>query len=161
MYTETFVKGNYGKGKRRFYGNISRDLDLHPDLPGTKPEKGGLGEHLWKKHKFKYTAGRALRHIVLALWCATTAFPILWTLMVSFKDNSQIFTAPFAWPNPVISSNFSDIFAKLNIPRGFLNSIIYSFFYRTYRLHPLGHGRFFICPSAFVGREASFTPILS
>ena len=81
-----------------------------------------------KKHKFKYTAGRALRHIVLALWCATTAFPILWTLMVSFKDNSQIFTAPFAWPNPVISSNFSDIFAKLNIPRGFLNSIIYSFF---------------------------------
>ena len=43
-----------------------------------------------KKHKFKYTAGRALRHIVLALWCATTAFPILWTLMVSFKDNSQI-----------------------------------------------------------------------
>lgn len=49
-----------------------------------------------KKHKFKYTAGRALRHIVLALWCATTAFPILWTLMVSFKDNSQIFTAPFA-----------------------------------------------------------------
>ena len=105
-----------------------------------------------KKHKFKYTAGRALRHIVLALWCATTAFPILWTLMVSFKDNSQIFTAPFAWPNPVISSNFSDIFAKLNIPRGFL-PYLSSASSRPWSV--------FICPSAFVGREASFTPILS
>lgn len=113
-----------------------------------------------KKHKFKYTAGRALRHIVLALWCATTAFPILWTLMVSFKDNSQIFTAPFAWPNPVISSNFSDIFAKLNIPRGFLNSIIYSFF-TVLIVCILSAMVGFYCPSAFVGREASFTPILS
>lgn len=81
-----------------------------------------------KNRKGKYTVGKVLRHVVLIIWCATTAFPILWTLMVSFKDNRQIFTAPFAWPNPVISSNFMDIFQKLNIPRGFLNSVIYSFF---------------------------------
>lgn len=81
-----------------------------------------------KNRKGKDTAGKVLRHVVLILWCATTAFPILWTLMVSFKDNRQIFTAPFAWPDPVISSNFLNIFEKLNIPRGFLNSVIYSFF---------------------------------
>ena len=81
-----------------------------------------------KNRNWKDTLGRLFRHIVLILWCVTTAFPILWTLMVSFKDNSQIFTKPFAWPDPVISSNYSDIFQRLNIPRGFLNSIIYSFF---------------------------------
>ncbi len=70
--------------------------------------------------------GVTLRHIVLIVWCASAVFPLLWVLMIAFKDNGQIFTSPFAWPNPIVTGNFPTIFSKLNVTLGMLNSLIYS-----------------------------------
>jgi len=74
----------------------------------------------------KQAIGVFFRHFILIIWCATTIFPFLWSLLTAFKNNNQIFIHPFSWPNPVIADNFPQIFRTLDIPTGFMNSIIYS-----------------------------------
>lgn len=71
--------------------------------------------------------GKTLRHAVLILWSVTTIFPLLWTFMSAFKDNSQIFISPFALPDPAILENFPKVFRSLDITGGLMNSLIYSF----------------------------------
>ncbi len=70
----------------------------------------------------------------------------------------MILRLPFAWPNPVISSNFSDIFAKLNIPRAFKQ--YYLQLLPSYRPTSSQPWSVFICPvRSSEGRL--LTPILS
>lgn len=80
----------------------------------------------YEASKMKSNAGKGLRHLVLIIWCATTVFPFLWVLLISFKNNNQIYTEPFKMPDPVITSNFPTVFEKLDIPTGLMNSLIYS-----------------------------------
>lgn len=75
----------------------------------------------------KSLLGKTMRHVVLIFWCLTTAFPLLWVFLISFKDNNQIYTKPFDMPSPVVPSNYPTVFEKLDIPAGILNSLIYSF----------------------------------
>ncbi len=76
--------------------------------------------------KLKSDMGKALRHVVLAVWCVTTVFPFLWVFLISFKKNSQIFTDPFGIPDPWVTANFPTVFRKLDIVSGLGNSLIYS-----------------------------------
>lgn len=81
----------------------------------------------YEMSKRKSDCGKMLRHIVLIIWCATTVFPFLWVLLIAFKGNNQIFTDPFGFPNPWITTNFPTVFQKLDILTGLKNSLIYSF----------------------------------
>ena len=76
--------------------------------------------------KMKSSLGKAARHIVLIIWCITTVFPFLWVLLISFKSNNQIYTKPFSFPDPIVTTNFPTVFQKLNIPSGLFNSLVYS-----------------------------------
>lgn len=80
----------------------------------------------YKMLNAKSKAGKGLRHLVLILWCATTVFPFLWVLLISFKTNNQIYTEPFRMPDPPVMTNFPTVFEKLDIPTGLLNSLFYS-----------------------------------
>jgi len=66
------------------------------------------------------------RHIVLALWCLTTLYPVVWVALNAFRDNSQIYGNPFALPNPLILKNFPQAFAGVHLAVTLTNSIIYS-----------------------------------
>ncbi len=81
-----------------------------------------------KLYRFRTQFGKGMRHLVLILWSATTIFPLIWTFMNSFKDNSQIFTNSFSLPDPAITTNYPTIFEKLAIGRGVMNSVIYAGF---------------------------------
>lgn len=80
-----------------------------------------------KNSEYKTILGKCLRHIVLIIWCATSLFPLLWVFLISFKDNNQIFTTPFTFPDPVIKENYPKVFQSLDIFKGLMNSLIYSF----------------------------------
>ncbi len=81
----------------------------------------------YEMSKRKSDCGKALRHIVLIIWCMTTVFPLLWVFLIAFKGNNQIFTDPFGIPDPWITTNFPTVFQKLDILTGLKNSLIYSF----------------------------------
>jgi ABC-type glycerol-3-phosphate transport system permease component len=69
---------------------------------------------------------KALRYAVLILSSLTTLFPVLWVLLCSFRDNTQIYTKPFALPDPIVSGNFSRVFKSANLLLTFGNSMLYS-----------------------------------
>lgn len=77
--------------------------------------------------KIKSMAGKGFRHFALILWCGSCLFPLLWVFLIAFKDNNQIFTTPFALPDPLIKENFPKVFDSLDIFKGLMNSLIYSF----------------------------------
>lgn len=70
--------------------------------------------------------GVVFRHLVLALWCITTLYPVVWVLQNAFRDNSQIYGNPFALPNPVILKNFPQAFSGVHLATTLTNSIIYA-----------------------------------
>ena len=70
--------------------------------------------------------GIFFRHVVLILWCATTLFPLLWTLNSAFRNNSQIFGSPFGLPNPIIWANIPEVIARSNMLLTGGNSLFYA-----------------------------------
>lgn len=63
-------------------------------------------------------------HIVLALWAAIVVLPMLWTLMSSFKSDTEIFASPFALPGGVNVDNYVSAWTEHNIGSYFLNTVI-------------------------------------
>jgi len=70
--------------------------------------------------------GVIFRHAILALWCLTTLYPVVWVLQNAFRDNTQIYGNPFALPNPVILKNFPQAFSGVHLAVTLTNSVIYS-----------------------------------
>jgi len=70
--------------------------------------------------------GVLFRHLVLALWCLTTLYPVVWVVQNAFRDNTQIYGRPFALPDPVILKNFPQAFAAMNLAITLTNSIVYA-----------------------------------
>lgn len=79
-----------------------------------------------KNVPFKQRLGVFMRYLVLIVWCIITVFPFAWTIMTSFKDNSQIYGSPLALPDPVIWTNFADAWQGTNILVTGMNSLIYA-----------------------------------
>lgn len=75
----------------------------------------------------KRSVGISLRYTALVLWCATTVFPFLWTILSSFKNNQQIYGAPLSWPDPAVFGNYGKAWEGTRILVTGQNSLIYSF----------------------------------
>lgn len=63
-------------------------------------------------------------HIVLALWAAIVILPMLWTLMSSFKTNTEIFASPFALPSSPAVENYVSAWVEHGIGTYFLNTVL-------------------------------------
>ncbi len=70
--------------------------------------------------------GVFLRYVLLVIWCATTIFPLVWTINSSFKNNAQIFGQPLALPNPPIWGNFQKAWDGTAIQVTGINSLLYA-----------------------------------
>lgn len=83
-----------------------------------------------RKKRFVKPAGHYVgvwaRYIVLIFWCCTTLFPFAWTVLSSFKDNSQIYGHPLSLPNPWIMTNFPGAWVGTNIITTGMNSLLYA-----------------------------------
>lgn len=65
-----------------------------------------------------------IAHVVLAIWAIIVIFPMLWTLMSSFKDNTEIISSPFAPPGSVNFDNYVTAWTQHNIGLYFINTVI-------------------------------------
>lgn len=63
-------------------------------------------------------------HILLTLWAAIVILPMLWTLMSSFKTDTEIFSSPFALPNEVYLDNYVRAWTEHSIGSYFINTIM-------------------------------------
>lgn len=74
----------------------------------------------------KFTIGKLLIYFFLILWAVTTIFPFLWVINCSFKTTSQILNNSFVLSLKPVFANYTNAFAKQNILRSYMNSLIIS-----------------------------------
>jgi len=66
----------------------------------------------------------SLAHIALALWAIAVLAPLVWTVLASFKSNTEIFIgSPFALPKSFSCDAFGRAWSKAHVGRYFLNSV--------------------------------------
>jgi N-acetylglucosamine transport system permease protein len=67
----------------------------------------------------------SLAHLSLIGWALVTAGPLLWVLLASFKNNTEIFLGkPFALPDSFSLDTYFAAWTDAHIGRYFLNSVI-------------------------------------
>jgi N-acetylglucosamine transport system permease protein len=65
-----------------------------------------------------------LAHIALAVWALAVIAPLLWTVLASFKSNTEIFLGdPFKLPHSFGFGAFGRAWTKAHVGRYFLNSV--------------------------------------
>ncbi|WP_407653592.1 carbohydrate ABC transporter permease [Actinoplanes oblitus] len=63
-------------------------------------------------------------HVALFLWALATAGPLLWVVLASFKNNTEIFLGkPFALPESFSFTTYADAWSEAHIGQYFLNSV--------------------------------------
>lgn len=63
-------------------------------------------------------------HAVLVLWSVMVIFPLLWTLLSSFKTSSEITSSPFKLPAKMQWDNFVRAWQNAGIGSSFVNTIV-------------------------------------
>ena len=65
-----------------------------------------------------------LAHIGLIVWALATAGPLIWVLLASFKNNTEIFLGqPFALPHAFSFDTYISAWSQAHVGRYFLNSV--------------------------------------
>ncbi|GKX28239.1 sugar ABC transporter permease [Vallitalea longa] len=76
--------------------------------------------------KKKFTIWTLLIYIFLILFAITTIYPMLWVVQNSFKTSNDIMSNSFALPTTLLWDNFKTAIVKMNIFKGYANSLIIS-----------------------------------
>ncbi len=77
-----------------------------------------------KRKKNRITLGGAIVRVLLILWTVVIVYPIVWTVLTSFKDNVGIFSDPWALPDVFRFENYANAWKTAHISAYFLNSLI-------------------------------------
>jgi N-acetylglucosamine transport system permease protein len=63
-------------------------------------------------------------HVALAVWGVLVIAPLIWVLLASFKNNTEIFTqAPFSLPSRLTLDSYRIAWSEAHVGRYFLNSV--------------------------------------
>lgn len=77
----------------------------------------------------KRKAGRILVYVILIFYALISIYPLIWMLLYSFKDNTEIFiTNPFGLPQVWHFENYLDALSAFDVVTYFKNSMIVAFF---------------------------------
>jgi N-acetylglucosamine transport system permease protein len=89
-----------------------------PAVAGATP--GGRKPNM----KRDVNAFSGLAHIALFLWALATAGPLIWVLLASFKNNTEIFLGqPFALPHSFSFDTYVSAWTEAHVGRYFINSV--------------------------------------
>lgn len=78
------------------------------------------------KRRGKKKISLLIIYLVLIGWALTTIFPFLWVVINSFKESRDVINDSFNLPVNATLINFKNAFSKLNILRGYGNSLFIS-----------------------------------
>ena len=99
-------------------------LDAPPAAPrsAATPVAAGTG---------KPTAGDrivgGISHTVLVIWAIVIILPLIWTVISSFKNNSEIFASPFSLPSKWNFDNYVSAWTTSGIGSFFFNTLVVVF----------------------------------
>ncbi|WP_238018885.1 carbohydrate ABC transporter permease [Dactylosporangium sp. AC04546] len=62
--------------------------------------------------------------VFLAIWALLILIPLAWVLLASFKNTTEIFSAPWSLPDHLRWENWGRAWTKANVGRYFLNSVL-------------------------------------
>src|ERR1700761_8824982 len=66
----------------------------------------------------------AIAHIALILWAVATAAPLIWVILASFKNNTELFLdKPFSLPHHFSFKTYANAWTTAHIGQYFLNSV--------------------------------------
>ncbi|MGV8895541.1 MAG: carbohydrate ABC transporter permease [Rhodoglobus sp.] len=68
-----------------------------------------------------------ISHSVLTIWSIIVVLPLLWTILSSFKNNTEIFASPFSLPSRWSFDNYANAWTTAGIGSYFFNTIIVVF----------------------------------
>jgi N-acetylglucosamine transport system permease protein len=75
-----------------------------------------------ERREVKVLSGFA--HVSLAVWAIIVIAPLVWTVMASFKNNTEIFLgSPFALPSSFSFDSYARAWSEAHVGRYFLNSV--------------------------------------
>ncbi|MFI7491503.1 carbohydrate ABC transporter permease [Micromonospora echinaurantiaca] len=90
-----------------------------PGKPDTRRRLGRRGQ----RDEVGLLSG--LGHIALLVWAVLVVAPLLWTILASFKSNTEIFLgSPFALPDVFNFDSYARAWSEANVGRYFLNSVL-------------------------------------
>jgi raffinose/stachyose/melibiose transport system permease protein len=69
-------------------------------------------------------AGQTVRYVVCALIALIVLVPIVTAVVGGFRTNAQLVNRPFAWPDPFVWTNYTDILRSDSFWRQVLNSTV-------------------------------------
>lgn len=78
------------------------------------------------KRKHSVSVANIFSYIFLTVFAILIILPFLFALSTSFTMRNGIYDLPFKWiPQPFTFDNYSDVFARVDIVRSFLNTFMY------------------------------------
>ncbi|MGX6606404.1 carbohydrate ABC transporter permease [Micromonosporaceae bacterium Da 78-11] len=90
------------------------------DSPAKPPKNAGRKPSVQRE----VNAFSGLAHIALAVWALATAGPLIWVVLASFKNNTEIFLGkPFALPSHFSFDTYVQAWNQAHVGQYFLNSI--------------------------------------
>ncbi len=99
---------------------MSNLTEAIPAVPATKPRSAGRKS----ERGGKPNPLGAVAHIALILWAIATAAPLIWVILASFKNNTELFLGkPFALPHHWSFSTYARAWSTAHIGTYFLNSV--------------------------------------
>ncbi|MBQ1710905.1 MAG: carbohydrate ABC transporter permease [Treponema sp.] len=72
----------------------------------------------------KYSVARTLIYVFLVFLVVIYLAPLLWCVLVSLKDNTELIDNPFGWPEKLRFVNFVEAWKKAYLGKALLNSLI-------------------------------------
>jgi N-acetylglucosamine transport system permease protein len=99
---------------------MSNLTEAVPAVPASKPRAAGRPS----ERGGRINPLGAVAHIALILWALATAGPLIWVILASFKNNTELFLGkPFALPKHFSFSTYAHAWDTAHIGLYFWNSI--------------------------------------
>jgi len=95
-------------------------IDISPTTTRPKPKRAG-GPTTKQVAKKVYSL---FEWVLLVFFAILFIYPILWLLLNSFKDNTELFRSTWSLPTSFGLENYKRAFSTGNIGRSFINSVI-------------------------------------
>jgi N-acetylglucosamine transport system permease protein len=89
--------------------------------PAARP---GTAEPAPKRRKSEGRTLSSLGHVALLVWAILVLGPMVWTLLASFKNNTEIFGSAWALPHHLRWGNYVRAWNKAHVGTYFLNSVV-------------------------------------
>ncbi|MFG3113617.1 carbohydrate ABC transporter permease [Streptomyces sp. NPDC048197] len=93
-------------------------------VPGPRAGRGGPDGTAGRDGGGEGRVLNVFSHGVLVIWGLLVTMPLLWAVVSSFKDDTEIFGSPWSLPSVLHFDNWARAWDKANMGQYFLNSLI-------------------------------------